>query len=458
MEGDQGRQKPHGDARRHAGLDPRQQGDQVGRVQQKYQFLDPEAPGRRDEEMFREQARNRMCLHQHGRHGGADRRHEHAADRGGSRSDQDDLVTVFRIGNLAALDVEEGIRLKGRGTVAILVIEGQHPRIEIGADLELAKLDRIARRDLDVGHVKVVAFCRDQQGQGRISLVEVGQDQGFGTDRAIDVRRHVEMADGGRHLAQRLDDTGIDTQRRIRWGIGGARELDHILLDVIGQVLVRPAARLAQHEQHGQGDVAGLGEGVRQATIGIQLLVGLEQYRFDLRTRRCCGHRRRCRGSLGSSSGCWRVAGSRRRRGWSDGGSGRGQRHAAGFDQLVNISQTLVALRLGVEHRGGDHLGLGRGQLVYLVRHDFARPRPASDVVEAGLVDGNHGNLVRWRPRCRCHAHVIGLAFEALQQLAVTQNQHDDTDHDTEEPVTFPEACLLHRSPPCVRAPIKTGQ
>jgi hypothetical protein len=133
-------------------------------------------------------------------------------------------------------------------------------------------------------------------------------------------------------------------------------------------------------------------------------------------------------------------------------------RHAAGFDQLVDISQALVALRLGIEHGGSDHFGFGRRQLVHHVRHDLARPGPAPDVVEAGLVDGNHRDLVGRRPRRRRHAHVIGLALEALQQLAVTQNQHDDTDHDTEEPVTFPEACLLHRSPPCVRAPIKTGQ
>jgi hypothetical protein len=150
---------------------------------------------------------------------------------------------------------------------------------------------------------------------------------------------------------------------------------------------------------------------------------------------------------------------TRHRRGWRCGDRDNGRNgHAAGLDQLADVRHALITLWFGVKHRGGDHLGLGGGKLVHHVGHDFARPRPATDVVQAGLVDRDYGDLVRGRARCGCHTHVIGLALQALQQIAIPQNQHNDADHNTEEPVTLPEVRLLHRSLPCVRALIKTGQ
>jgi hypothetical protein len=450
MDHNQRHQQSRRDTGGHAGLDPRQQGDQIGGDQQEYQLLDPETPGRRNEEMLGQQARHRMGLHQHRRHRRADRRDEHAADGRRGRSDQDDLVAILLIGNLAALDVEEGIDREGGTAVLVLVVEGQHPGIGIGADLELAELDRVSRCNLNVGHGQVMALCRHQQRKGGIGLVEVRQYQRLGANGAIDVRRHVEVADRSRHLAQGLDHAGIDPQRREGGRIGAAGQLDGILLDVIGQVLVRPATRFAQHEQHRQRDIAGLGQCIGQAAIGVQLLVGLDQQCFDLRAAGVGGGRNR-RGSDRSRCGI-----TRRRSSGSRGS--RWNAHAAGLDQLADIRQALVTLRLGIEHRGGNYLGLGGRQLVHHVGHDFARPWPAAYVVQAGLVDCNYRDFLGRRTRGGGHTHVIGLALQPLQQVTVSQKQHNDADHHAEEPVTFPEVSLLHRSLPCVRALIKTGQ
>ena len=263
------------------------------------------------------------------------------------------------------------------------------------------------------------------------------------------------MADGCRHLAQRFNHAGIDPQRRIGRRLAGASQLHGILLHILGQFLVGPPARLAPHEQHRQGDIARLGEGVRQAAVGIQFLIRLEQESLDLRAGRMhCGRCRRRRGNPCDRSGRRRDRCGRRVRS----GNGCGQAHTAGLDQLVDINQTRVALRLGVEHGGGNHLGLGGGEFFHHLGHDFTRPGPASDIGDALLVDRNHRHLVRGRPRSRRHALVIRLALQTLQQFAIAQNQHDDADHNTEEPVSLPEASLLHRSIPCMRALMETGQ
>ncbi len=109
MNGDQRDQQTGRNHGRHSGPDPRQEGDQVDGDQKKYQPFGPDAPGRRDKEMLGQQARNSMRLHQHRRHGRADRSNEDTAHRRRGRSDQDDLVAILVVGNLAALDIEEGI-------------------------------------------------------------------------------------------------------------------------------------------------------------------------------------------------------------------------------------------------------------------------------------------------------------------------------------------------------------
>ncbi len=316
-------------------------------------------------------------------------------------------------------------------SVLVLVEKGQHPRIGIGANFQFSQMHLATGLDLDVGRREIEAAGRHQQRKRRIGLIEIAEHQGFGADGAIDIRRHVEMADGRRDLAQRIDHAGIDTHRRIRRRLVATGHFDCIPFHIVGQIVIRPATRLAKDEQHGQGDIARLSQRRGQAAIGIELLLGLEQHRFDLWTGRgdTCGRQRSLR----------RGQSGRRR----DGGR-RGQGHAAGRHQTLDIDEPGIALRFGIEHRGGDHLGLGRGKFFDHLRHDFARPGPAADVVDALFVDGDHRHLVGRRARGGRDPQVIGLALEPLQQFAIAENQNDDADDHPEKDIALPEIRLLH--------------
>ena len=138
---DQCEQKATGNTGGNACLDTRQQTDQVGGDQQKHALLHPEAPAGSDKEMLRQQTRHGVSLEDHRRHARIDRRHEETAETCRRRPDQDDLVAVLVVRNLAALNIKERIdRECGATGFSIFVKEGQHPALGIGANAQTAKI------------------------------------------------------------------------------------------------------------------------------------------------------------------------------------------------------------------------------------------------------------------------------------------------------------------------------
>jgi hypothetical protein len=411
-------------ARAHAGLEARQQRNQIGGNQQESQPLDDPAPRRHDEEMLLQDARHRMGLHQYRGHGRRHRRDENAADAGGRRADQHDLVLVLVQRDLAAGHIEERIHLERRLAVAILVEEGVHLHDRIGADLQAAETHRVTQLDLDVGNAQIEALRRNHQRQGGINLVEVGQDQRFGADAAIDIGVDVEMPDCGCAAPKLLDHRRFDIGREQRRVLAFLDLGDAVLPDEVRQRPVRPSARLSQAKQHRQGDIARLGDGIAHAPVGIELLLRLGQHRPELPQGRQLGGKRLRR--------------ARQRRTAS---------LAIKFDQLVDVGESRVDLGLGKEDGGGDDLGLGRCQRVDHFCMHFARPGPAAEVVDALLVDGNDGDLAARLARDGTDAEIIGLPLQALQQFAAAGKEHDHAHDNANEPVGFPES-LRHAALP----------
>ena len=78
------------------------------------------------------------------------------------------------------------------------------------------------------------------------------------------------------------------------------------------------------------------------------------------------------------------------------------------------------------------------------LRLHLARPRPAPDVGDRLLVDGDDGDLVRGRLGRHLHAQVVGPAFDPRDESRDPgEPEEDDGDHEAEEPVGLPE-CGLH--------------
>ena len=114
----------------------------------------------------------------------------------------------------------------------------------------------------------------------------------------------------------------------------------------------------------------------------------------------------------------------------------------------VDVREAGVELRLGEEHEVADDLRLAGGEHLGDLGVHVARPRPAADVLDARVVDRDDRDAVGGRAVGRAHAHVVGLALEALDQVGTGEEEKDDRDREAEKPVLRPETCRLHLKRP----------
>mgnify|MGYP003693872067 CR=1 FL=1 len=210
---------------------------------------------------------------QHRRRRRRHRRDERAGDARRGGADEDDLAGVFRRRDLAAVDVEERVDRESRPAVAVLVEVGLHLEQRLGADVRLAERDALARLHLHVRRAEVAALRRDHQRERREELVVILQRERFGAHRAVDVERVGEVADGESRLAE--GSIGASTPIACR-ATAPEPKLPGTTLrdDVVGQRLVGLAERRAELEVHRDDDVAGLGVGLGELAIGVQVLLG----------------------------------------------------------------------------------------------------------------------------------------------------------------------------------------
>src|SRR5512140_13717 len=84
----------------------------------------------------------------------------------------------------------------------------------------------------------------------------------------------------------------------------------------------------------------------------------------------------------------------------------------------------------------------------------LARPRPAPEIGDALIVEGDYRDPVAPRARRRQHAPVVSLALQTPYRVAVRAGQEYQDDQRPHEPVFFPERPPIHRHSPvaCRRA------
>ena len=413
---DQRHRQSHRDQRRRPRLDPGQQQRQIGRDQQHGCQRDIRRPGRLHEEIFLQDAGHRVREDQHRRHRRRNRRNGRGAEAGCRGSDQNDLVAILVGWNLAAQYVVEGIHLERRLCVPIAVEVGEHLQIGVGTNGQLAELHAFAVPDRHVLRLQVQAARRDHQRQRRKQHVVVAHHQGLGPDAAVDVDAGVEMPHAAGDVAQgRNGDHRIqDGGREIASTAGLRRQRQDAVLHVGRQLAIGVAQRFAIEllKHHRQQDVLGGTDARGKLAVGVQVLFGFTER--DLHFGQRLLRDGRCGLEL--------------------------------HDELVDIDQTGVDLRLGEEHRTGDRACLRLGEQVDHLRVHVAWPGPATDVADALVVDGNHRDPIARRLAGGAHAHVVGDPFDALDGRSARHDEHRKGDHHRDEPVRFPESEFAHAS------------
>ena len=346
------------DRKRRARLEPWQQCRQIQRDQRDHQPLRERGPCRHHEEVLLQDRGHRICQRQHRCHRRRHRRDHGRADARRGGADEHDLVGVLARRDLAIQHVVERVDLEGGAAVAILVEEAAHLQRRIGGDAQAAERHALAQAQLDIGGRKIQAARRDHHRERRVVLVEVLQHQRLGAHRAIHVRVRVEVAQASGGLADRLDrhlHAHRGERRELRIALGG----DGILLHECRQRTVGLAERLAEREEHWQQHAACSRIATLEHAIGIEALLGVLQRGEEARQ-----FRRRA-------------------------GRALGRRLLGQLDQLDDGGVARVDLRLAEKQGVADHLGLRAGKKIGHARMDIARPRPAPDIGDAGVVDGD---------------------------------------------------------------------
>ena len=420
MRGDQNRNDAGAEHGTEAGGKSRQQRDQIDRHQEINRPLDDPAPGRRDEKMPLQEGRDRMRLKLDGRHSRTHRRHEYAADPGSGRSDQHDLVAVLFQRDLAARHVVERVLLNGRPAVPVLVEIREHLHRRIRAHPEIADLQRFTRTDLDVLGSQIEASCDDHDRERRVVFIVIGDGERFGADRSVHVGDRVQMPHCGRGGAQTVYDRDFDGAGEERKIAAAALDRERVLAHEFGKGLVGLATRLAEREQQRQHHVARLGETLGELPVGVECALGFPQRRADLKQLR-----RYAAGRLA------RICAHR-------------HQPLVGLEKPVDVGQARIELRLGEKNRVADDFGLRVREAFDHLCMDLARPRPATDIVDAALVDRDHGNLVGRGSRRSSDAPIVSEALEGLDQLGPAGREHHERYPQTQKPVFFPEARFGH--------------
>src|SRR6266702_8858932 len=217
-----------------------------------------------------------------------------------------------------------------------------------------------------------------------------------------------------------INDRYFEAARGSRQLIAAALDRKRVLAHEFRKRLVGLAARLTERKQHRQNHVARLGETLGELPVGVECALGFLQRRADLkqlgryaagRRARICAHRRE---------------------------------PLVYLEKLVDIDQARIELWLREKNRIADDFGLRVREAFDHLCMDLARPRPATDIVDAPLVDRDHGNLVRRGSRRGANPPVVGVALKGLDKLDPAAREQNERHPQAEEPVFFPEARFGH--------------
>src|SRR4029079_275251 len=125
-------------------------------------------------------------------------------------------------------------------------------------------------------------------------------------------------------------------------------------------------------------------------------------------------------------------------------------------EHLLDVGEPRILLRLEVEDGVADDLRLRGHQLVDELRLHVARPGPAPDVLDRGIVDRDDGDLVARRLRGHLHAEVVCPALDVRDDPRHHRDEEErNGDGKAQEPIGLPETGL--HDPPKVSQPARNG-
>ena len=392
------------DERCGSGRQARKQCNDIRRHQQEHRERGPDAPARLHDEVLAQYAgRDVRYGLRRGQPGITRHRKSHThACRG--RTDDHNLVGVFRCRNLAGQDVVERVDGKWRPAITSLVKLRQHQRRFVGFYTQLADLHRIPDVELDVARAQVEAFQRGQQRHGRHRIAVIIDQQRLLADRAINVLELIQVSDAGGRHTDHLDRL-LPTDR----GIGKAVLFaDGALQGIGGKGFIGVALRFAERKDRGHQYVAGLLHTRREHRIGVERQLGLRDHLVQLRVA----------GRLVSA--------------------GLARSHQA--FHLADETQTAIHLWLDEKHGMNNRLCLRGRKLVDQLRVDVPGPGPAADIGHALVVNGDDGDAVGRLARCAGAGEIVKAALQRSDQIGGLVQEHN-SDHDERpgKPISTPE-------------------
>ena len=402
-----------------------------------------------------------MRQHQHRRHGGGDRRHLRGGDAGGGFAHQHDLALVALGRDIAFQHIVEGIDGEGLHARRGVVEVGEQLQGRVGVDVDTAQVDALAEMhgDLVVGQIE--PSRSHQQRQRGQEVVVVVHHQGVAAHAAVAIAHRAEVTDAV-GLAAELGNRRqhLDDGRRQQAGVDGTDAVvdvgQRIALDVGRQVLVGIAARIAGEHEHVHQHAAVLLDAACQLAVGLQGLFGGHQLARqgidvgDQTVAQAGGEKPLAqfgdlRQGLAAEPGIGLVGLTQALIQGADvvvDGDDAGGTQLA--QEILDIGEPGITLRLGEGHRGGDDPGAALPEAVDQARVQGAGPGPPSQFLDTGVVDGDDGDVVGGRGVVVAHAEVVGGEFQSLE--AVEQQPGADDQHRDQQaghPVCLP-CSLVH--------------
>ena len=165
--------------------------------------------------------------------------------------------------------------------------------------------------------------------------------------------------------------------------------LDRAFEGVCRERIVGLAQRLAEHKHRGNQHIASLAHAAGELGVCVQRDLGVCNHLAELLIEPTLGSRR---------VGRW----------------------AQRLLDLSDEHQTTVGLRLKKENGVRNRFGFGRTQLVNQLCVHIARPRPAPNIGNALVVNGNDGNPIRWLARRTGAGKVVVTTLQSGKKISGT--------------------------------------
>ena len=430
------RQQHDGDDRAVTGLHVRDGERNKEREHDQQRQLGLARPFRTNQVLAVDDVLNHIGVDRHARELRADGRGVEVAAAGGDHADEDDFAVEHLGRDLLVAHVGK----LDPGQVVQLGVIHQHAPLRIHRNVGAAQHQFLAGRVAVIIRREVVIRAQALQRERRKQLAIEVHHQRHCTLHAVGRGGQVRLPDGRRHLGEALvgrREIQCLRHRTIRLYVG-----NEILRHLFRYGLVQFADRLPEDEIHGQHGVLRQRERIIEAGVVVEAL--LRRVQDSDKFLGCAGLGRRGRPRR------------RPRQILSREFLARLDHHSSTSARPANLGRVLV-LDFSDFHQAGVQLGVGEkdveaddlrlriGKLVHHLGHVGARPRPASNLPDAVVVNPDQDHVVGGLGAGpEPGTDVVQLALQALGPLHPENQQHHQADHRTQRNIRPVKLWLGH--------------